>query len=275
MKVLLVGGSGGVGTTITPYLLQRHKLRVLDVRRPSQADVEYVEGSITDPVALAAALEGCDSFINLVMRYPGPHGGGGVEQSIELIQAQYSVNTVGLHLLLYTAQLRGIAGGVHTSTMTVHDRNTTRWFWEEEGVPRESAGVYGLTKGLGEQICEYFSRYFRMNLVALRITGPRSRDAYLGERRARPADYDGAMYVTDEEDLARAYLAALDVVSVGHSRFDAFFIAGDEEGKVHNLSKAKRVLGWEPQSQERLLSEATGAGFHPVADDEDVTRTSS
>jgi nucleoside-diphosphate-sugar epimerase len=253
MKVLLVGGSGGVGTTIAPYLQMHHDVRVLDVRPPTGANLEYVEGSITDPEALAKGLDGCDSFINLVMRYPGAHGGGGTEQSIELIQAQYSVNTLGLHLLLFTAQQMGITRGVHTSTMTVHDRSR-RWYWQEEGIPRDSAGVYGLTKGFGEQICEYFARYFEMNLAALRITGPRSRAAYLEERRNRPADYDGAMYVTDEEDLARAYLAALKLVSVGQSRFDAFFIAGDEEERVHNLSKARRVLGWQPESQ-KLLSE--------------------
>ncbi len=252
MKLLLVGGSGGVGTMIAPYLKMHHDLRVLDVRPPADNGLEYVEGSITDPDALDKALNGCDSFINLVMLDPGSHGGGGTEQSIGMIQAQYSVNALGLHLLLFAAQERGIAQGVHTSTMTVHDRSR-RWYWQEEAIPRDSGGVYGLTKGFGEQICEYFARYFGMNLAALRITGPRSRADYVEERRNRPADYDGAMYVTDEEDLARAYLAALKLVSVGKSRFDAFFIAGDEDERVHNLSKARRVLGWQPESQ-RLLS---------------------
>jgi len=37
-------------------------------------------------------------------------------------------------------------------------------------------------------------------------------------------------------------------VQDGHGRFDAFFIAGDEAEKEHNLSKAKRLLGWAPRS---------------------------
>jgi hypothetical protein len=57
------------------------------------------------------------------------------------------------------------------------------------------------------------------------------------------------LYVTDEQDLANAYLAALDSVQQGHGRFDAFFIAGDEAEKEHNLSKAKRLLGWAPRAQ--------------------------
>jgi len=58
--------------------------------------------------------------------------------------------------------------------------------------------------------------------------------------------------VTDEEDLARAYVAALEAVQVGHGRFDAMFIASDEHEQEHNLSKARRLLGWQPMSQ-RLL----------------------
>ena len=92
-----------------------------------------------------------------------------------------------------------------------------------------------------------------MNLIALRITGPRPRETYLAERR-HPIDYGGnsRLFVTDEEDLANAYLGALDAVQIGHGRFEAVFIAGDEGQEVHNLSKAKRLLGWEPGSQRYL-----------------------
>jgi nucleoside-diphosphate-sugar epimerase len=54
--------------------------------------------------------------------------------------------------------------------------------------------------------------------------------------------------VTDEADLARAYLGAIEAVQTGHGRFDAVFIAGDEHQQEHNLSKARRLLGWEPRT---------------------------
>ena len=47
-------------------------------------------------------------------------------------------------------------------------------------------------------------------------------------------DSSGYIWWTDEED------------SVEPEDFDAFFIAGDHEQKKINLSKAKRLLGWEP-----------------------------
>ncbi len=250
MKVLLVGGSGRVGSFITPYLRDRHDLRVLDLRPPRHEGVEYVEGSITDPEALARALGGCDTFVNLVMK--GPQGGTVTDQSIDLIRDNYAVNTLGLHMLLYTAQGLGIKRGVHTSTVSVHYRQR-EYFPSEESVALDSPSVYGLTKGLGESICQYFARWFDMTLIALRITGPRERDAWLEERR-HPVAFEGGkrIYVTDEEDLAAAYLAALDAAQVGHGRFDAFFIADDEREAHYNLSKARRVLGWEPRSQRYL-----------------------
>lgn len=247
MKVLLVGGSGLVGTFITPYLREHHELRVLDVVPPKHVDsVDYVQGSISNPGDVARALDGMDTFVNLVMR--NPQGGNVTDQDIETIVNNYEVNTLGLHLLLFTAQGMGIRSGVHTSTMSVHYRERD-WYPSEESVPRDSPSAYGLTKGLGEQICEYFARWFQMRLIALRITGPRTREGYLAERRQ---PIHPGLFVTDEEDLARAYLAAIEAVQVGRARFDAFFIAGDENEQVHNLTKARQVLDWMPESQKYL-----------------------
>ncbi len=251
MKILLIGGSGKVGTFITPYLLKEHELRVLDIRPPVSKKVEFIEGSICDPTALKVALTGCDSFINLVMM--GAQGGTSTEQDIELIQSNYAVNAMGLHLLLYTAQSMKIMSGVHTSTMSVHFRERARMgryvYTDENLTNLDSPSVYGLTKGLGENICAYFATWFEMNIVALRITGPRTREEYLAERKERPKNFTGPLFVTDEEDLAKAYLAALKHVSIGHGNFEAMFISGDELEIDHNMSRARRLLGWAPQSQ--------------------------
>lgn len=245
MKVLLAGGSGGVGTFITPYLRERHELRVLDMHAPRHEGIEYIEGSVTDPEAIRRALDGCDCFIWLVMK--SPQGGSRTDQTLAQIADNYGVNTHALHLFLYTAQELGIKRGIYTSTMSVHHRERT-WYAAEELTPLDTPSVYGLTKGFGELICQYFARWFDMNLLALRITGPRDRERYLRERPVVPQGGRRHLYVTDEADLAGAYLSALEVVETGHGRFDAIFLAGDECEETHNLSKARRLLGWQPQS---------------------------
>jgi nucleoside-diphosphate-sugar epimerase len=256
MRVLLVGGSGLVGTFITPYLARHHQLRVLDVRPPTHADlVEYVEGSIANSDDLARALEGMDTFVNMVMRNPG--GANDSEQTVEDIVNNYQVNTVGLHLLLWTAQRMGIRFGVHISTRSVHyqrrgaDGRVVR-FQQEELMALDAGTVYGFTKGLAERICQYFARHFGMRIIALRISGPRTREAFLAERRV---PIHPELYVMDEEDLARAILSALEVVQVGEARFDAIFIVADENEVDHNLTKARTILGWSPQGQ-RLLGDS-------------------
>ena len=250
MNVLLLGGAGHVGTFITPYLLPHHHLRVLDLRPPRHEGVEYVEGSVSDPEALRRALTGVDAFIWVVMRKP--QGGSVRDQDIPTIIENYEVNTKALHLTLFIAQELGVMRGIYTSSMSVHYRMRDR-FDREELTPYDTPPVYGLSKGFGEQICQYFARWWDMNLVALRITGPRTREQYLDERASPRVPSQGKpLFVTDEEDLANAYLAALEAVQIGHGRFDAFFIAGDEAEREHNLSKAKRVLGWTPRSHQLL-----------------------
>ena len=55
-----------------------------------------------------------------------------------------------------------------------------------------------------------------------------------------------------------AYHLALEKVQQGHGRFEAVYIAGDEREQVHNLSKARRLLGWAPRGQRLLNSEPCG-----------------
>ena len=111
----------------------------------------------------------------------------------------------------------GITSGVYISTRTVHNLPMTpegrpTYFQAEETVPVDNPSVYGLTKGIGERVCQYFATHFGMRLIALRITGPRTREAFIAERRI---PIHPGLYVMDEEDLANAILAALDVAQVG------------------------------------------------------------
>ena len=102
MKVLLVGGSGMVGTFITPYLEEHHDLRVLDLAEPRHRGVEFVKGSVTDPAAIEKAVAGVDAFIWLVMQ--SPQGGAITDQDVKVIRENYEVNCLGLHTFLWLAQ---------------------------------------------------------------------------------------------------------------------------------------------------------------------------
>ena len=261
VKLLLIGGSGRVGSFCTPYLKEKHHLRVLDPRPPRHEGVDHVEGTALDPEAVKRAVDGVNAFIWMAML--SPQGGSVTKQDIPTILNNYDVNCKSLHLFLYLAQEAGLKRGVYTSTMSSHYRERApfpsgKLYDQEELTAFDTPSVYGLSKGFGELICQYFARHFDMNLIALRITGPRERENYLKERLETHVDrvygrpHGSRIYATDEEDLADAYARAVDAVQVGHGRFDAVFIAGDETEEDHNLTKAKRLLGWEPRSHRYL-----------------------
>ena len=98
MKVLLVGGSGMVGTFITPYLSKHHELRVLDLN-PPEHDVDYVSGSMTNADDVRRALDGMDTFIDVAML--SPQGGGSTVQDEKVIAELTQVKGIGR----WTAQM--------------------------------------------------------------------------------------------------------------------------------------------------------------------------
>ncbi len=122
MKILLTGGSGMVGSFLTPYLKDIHELKIFDLREPKYDDVEFIQGSMDNPTDVTEALKGVDLFINLTMK--NPQGGSETTQNLEDIQNNYDLNTKGLHTFLYLAQKKGVMRGIHTSTMSVHYRKS-------------------------------------------------------------------------------------------------------------------------------------------------------
>ena len=245
MRLLLVGGSGRVGSMVIPYLKTKHSIRILDIEPPTDSTLDFIEGSVTNPKTVQQALGGMDTFIYMVMKNPTSEISS--VATFEDIVANHQVNVMGVHLFLHAANEVGIKRGIYTSTFTVHER-TRNHFPSEDEVPLKNPSVYGLTKGLGEKICQYFCREHQMAITALRITGPSTRSQWL-ERRTLPKSGPVHIWWTDEEDLANAYLAAL---SSNHPDFEAFFIAGDEEQKEINLSKANLLLGWKPLTHNQL-----------------------
>jgi nucleoside-diphosphate-sugar epimerase len=68
MKVLLTGGSGDLGQTLVPKLLDRGDTPViLDVRAPRalKQGVEFIQGSILDRPQLPDMFHGCDCIVHI------------------------------------------------------------------------------------------------------------------------------------------------------------------------------------------------------------------
>ena len=68
MKVLLTGGSGNLGQTLVPRLLDRGDTPViLDVRAPPRLSegAVFIEGSVLDRSKLTEIFRGCDCIVHI------------------------------------------------------------------------------------------------------------------------------------------------------------------------------------------------------------------
>jgi nucleoside-diphosphate-sugar epimerase len=235
MRVLVIGGSGLVGGLVLPHLAQWHTLRVFDLRPPADPSWEYVAGNVGDLDALSQAAEGTDALLYMAM--------GNKEFTLpEAITTNFDVNAKGVYLALYAAQRAGISHAVYTISMSVYGSDLmTRYFPDEDLTP-DASDIYGLTKRMGEEVCQNATRAWGMSANALRLCFPTDDEEWIGKHRVGTPTL-----ATAASDVARALHAALEY----RCGYQAFTISGDYEQKIMNMAKARRMLGWEPLARPR------------------------
>jgi len=233
MKVLVIGGSGWVGSLVMPYIAQQHTVRVFDLKPPAAAGVTYVQGSVLDSDAVQHAAEGMDAMLYMVMNIQ-------FGSELAIAESCFDLNVKAVYLALRAARLAGVAHAVHCSSMSVYDGSLNERYFFDEDMPPDARGDYGLTKRMGEEVCRNAWYLYRMSVNALRLCLPMGREKWLAQARNGKPDIP-----TEAEDVARAMLAALEY----RNGFQAFMISGDYDNKIMNLGKAKRLLGWEPRAR--------------------------
>ncbi len=231
MRVLVIGGSGYVAGLVLPFLAEKHTLRVFDLALPTNPVYDYHQGSINDPAALLKAAEGMDALLYMAMGILNWDTDEGHNSS-------FDVNVKGVYLALRAAHLAGISHAVYTSSMSVYEGDLFHRHFHDEDIAPDCSHLYGLTKRMGEESCRAASRTWGMTINALRLCLPQSEERWLAETKLGTPTI-----ATTAPDLARALLAALEFKGAG---FEAFTISGDYEQTCMNMSKARRLLHWEP-----------------------------
>lgn len=230
MRVLVVGGSGLVGTLIVPYLKREYELCIYDLQPPADASLPHIQADISDYERLAAAMRGMDALVYMAM--------GSLDwETADGIHSAYDVNVKGLHLALKAAFEAGVSQAVYTSSMSVYADLDARRF-PDETVPPDARDLYGFTKRLGEEVCLNAVRCWDMHVNALRLCFPTADDA-LPQVAA-----DKRLLATAASDVARAISAALHY----RGRFQTFMVSGDAERVMLNMSRAELLLGWMPRA---------------------------
>jgi nucleoside-diphosphate-sugar epimerase len=231
MKVLVIGGGGHVGGIIRPALEKEHQVRYLDLKPVPGAD--SIVGSVTDPVLVKHAVEGMEGIVYLAM-------GGFIKGQGAIVPAAFDVNVQGLYLFLYAAGVAQIRHFVYASTMSIYRNHR---IVKDESEPANSWEVYGLTKGLGEVVCERAAlQYPDMCIVAPRMIVPHTDEGWL-KHTSDKASYS-TTYPLGPNDTRRLYLAALACNKPGAHLLQT---TGDVNQTQHSYARAKEIIGWSPQ----------------------------
>jgi nucleoside-diphosphate-sugar epimerase len=232
-RLLIVGGSGAVGSLVLKPLSDAYAIRVLDLKAPPDGEWEYVPGSVDNVADVTAAAEDCEAMIYLATGSLQDRG------SPRTIASHFDVNVKCVYLALHAAHEAGLSHTVYASSMSVF-RTKTGLLPNEASQPDQTA-YYGFTKSLGEQVCAAACDELGVSVNVLRLAFPTADAAW---PRASDSEYVRTLS-TSASDLARALVAAVEFRAGCH----IFTITGDWRGTMTDLSKAEELLGWRPLSR--------------------------
>ena len=278
---VVTGGAGFIGSHLAQRLVSLgHEVRVLD--NLSQGRREWVpeaarffEGDITDLELCRRVVEGAAGVFHLAAMSK-------VAPSIEDIEFCTRQNVLGTQSVLIAARDAKVRKVVYSGSSTYYGSQPPP---QKEDLPPQCLNPYALSKYVGEQYCELFTRLYGLPTVTLRyfnVYGPRQPKVgayalvlgiFLERLRAgRPlvVHGDGSQRrdFVHVRDVVEANLAAwrspakgvalnvgsgenlsiqelADMISPRQERGPRR--AGDADVTLADLTRTSKVLGWSPR----------------------------
>jgi nucleoside-diphosphate-sugar epimerase len=215
MKMLVTGGQGRLGRTVTQQLIDRGDNPVSVDIQPG-AGIRIVD--VTDAGQLLGVAAGCDAVIHCAA-IPSPE-----RHPPEVI---FTTNVIGTFAVLHAAALAGISRVVIASSLSAlggawaTPPHPPRYMPVDEDHPLEPEDPYGLSKVINERTAEMFHRRYDMTIAALRfgwILSKQEARAEAGQFAADPLRNQAGLWsYIDERDAAAACLNAIDAPDFGFS----------------------------------------------------------
>lgn len=176
MKLLITGGAGFIGANLARFALaEGHEVTVVDDLSTGYSenlaglDLRFVETSILDRDALAAAMAGADSVVHLAAL-------GSVPRSLADPFATHHANATGTLAVLEAVRRAGVGHAVVASSSSVYGLNPARPKHEREWV--RPLSPYAVTKLATEQYALAYQQSFGLPTLTFRffnVYGPGQR----------------------------------------------------------------------------------------------------
>jgi len=231
MKVLVLGSAGLVGVPgVIPGLEPYHQLRLADIK-PHPPDIEARhETRIVDVSSLEEverAAEGMEAIVNCTVVRDHP-------------VLSFDVNIRGAYNVMRAAVRHGIKRIVHTGPQMAHAYRD-EFNLSPEAPPRPGVGLYSLTKYVSLELCRVFAEAHHLEVVCLLFSSFMDPD---DDRY--PSGQDTHAFQVSWADTGRAFHRAL-VAENLPSPFEVFNITSNLPHGKYSLTKARYLLGYEPQ----------------------------
>jgi 2-alkyl-3-oxoalkanoate reductase len=185
VTVLVTGASGLLGGSVARVLVARGEtVRTLQRRPSGVAGAEDVAGSVTDPAAVARALDGVDAVVHLAAKV-----------SLAGDPAEFdAVNVEGTRTVLDAAERAGVRRFVQVSSPSVaHAGSSLVGVGAEPADPERARGEYARTKAASEVLALSRDRVAAGAGAARASLSVRNQGGNPDEpRRSQPGDDGGA-----------------------------------------------------------------------------------
>ena len=146
MKIVVVGGSGFIGTRLVSRLMQQgHHVAIYDLVASAAHPENVVVGDVRDTDALTQALAGADCVINLAAEH---------RDDIRPESRYFDVNVNGAQSLVAAAERNSVSRIVFTSSAAVYGLDQPD---PDESAPIAPVNAYGKSKAEAENVYRRWS----------------------------------------------------------------------------------------------------------------------
>ena len=238
MRVLVTGGSGRLGQFVVRELfIHAHQVASLDTVKPRECPAPTYLADVNKIDSLFEHFKNADAVIHLA-RQRFPYTERGFNSSTQRWEfsdvagdaARFNANVAMTNNVLAAAQAAEVKKVVCGSSLAIYGLYYPVTDLQPDYLPIDEAhplrpqDPYGLSKVVGERLCDAFSQKSGMQIASLRFSGIYTEEhrALLAERKKQPTIRGtGALWsYIDVRDAARACRLALETDFAGHQAFN-------------------------------------------------------